>query len=125
MPKKPPEDLDAAGRKLWRDLEAWRAGVDLEWDPHEVILLAELCRTADRLASVREAIATVDATAPPWVRLSTEERQLRLQFARTTSSLGLPSGVPSDDGKGRSPRSRRAQKAAESRWLMHEKRDAS
>ncbi|MGH9231581.1 MAG: hypothetical protein ACRD07_23145 [Acidimicrobiales bacterium] len=112
---RPPGDLGTEGRRLWRAVEMWRQEERLVWDPHEAILVAELARTLDRLAAVREAIGSVDAREPSWVRLSSEERQLRLQFARTVSALGLPSGVP-QAGEGGTAASRRGQKAARARW---------
>ena len=119
-----PVDLGAEGRRLWRSLEVWRAGERLVWDPHELVLVTELCRTADRLYAIREAIGSVDAREPSWVRLSSEERQLRLQFARTVSAIGLPSGVPSE-GTGGTAASRRGQAAARARWTPKAVSDAS
>ncbi|MEK7754510.1 MAG: hypothetical protein AAB654_21475 [Acidobacteriota bacterium] len=46
-----PRDLQAAGRKLWRELTRAFA-----FEPGETAGLAELCRVADRLAQVRETL---------------------------------------------------------------------
>lgn len=117
-----PGDLGADGRGLHRRIAAWLVDLDLVLDPHEEALVGELCRTADRLATLRVALAAVDpgVDSVGWCRLSSEERQRGLAMARLISSLGLPSGVADDQpgaaAAGRTPRSRRAQKAAGARW---------
>lgn len=114
-----PADLGDAGRGLFRRIETWRAEVGLRFDPHELILVDELARTADRLATLRDAIGTTSVHAAEWVRLAGEERQQRLAFARLVSSIGLPTGVvpePAENVIGMSARSRRGQRAARARW---------
>ena len=119
---RPPDDLADDGRRLWRSIHAWLREQGLTLDPHEAPLVAELARTVDRLSSARTALANVHPADPAWVRIASEERQQRLAYGRLVSALGLPSGVVPDAGEsngkivGLSPRSRRAQKAAETRW---------
>jgi hypothetical protein len=71
---KPPNDLGADGRALWRRIEAWRVEEGLVWDPHEVPQVAELCRTTDRLSTIRAALVELDPTDTAWTRLASEER---------------------------------------------------
>lgn len=119
---RPPRDLGAEGRALFRRIEAWRVEHHLLLDPHEEPQVAELCRTVDRLAAIRGALGAVEVTDPVWARLASEERQQRLAYGRQVSALGFPSGVVGDasvvtrPAPGSTPRSRRAQKAAASRW---------
>jgi hypothetical protein len=51
--------LDAAGRRLWREV---LAGYVLA--PHEVALLVELCRVADRLDRLAVALSVEPLTVP-------------------------------------------------------------
>jgi hypothetical protein len=124
----PPRDLGKDGRTLFQRIEAWRKAERLVLDPHESPQIAELCRTLDRLAAIRGALADLSPVEAAWVRLAAEERQQRLAYGRQVSSLGFPSGVvdaptrPARPPTGSTPRSRRAQKAAQSRWGV---RDAS
>lgn len=117
-----PPDLAADGADLWDDTDAWLSEHKLRLDPHELRLLAELCRQLDRIATLRDALARMGATEPAWTRLATEERMGRIAFGRMVSQLGLPTGtvpeVPSADGRiiGLSPNSRRAIKASRTRW---------
>lgn len=116
-----PADLGPSGRALWRQIAAWLREHDLILDPHERPLVEELCRTVDRLATLRAALATFEPADKEWTKLAGEERQQRLAYGRLVSALGLPSGViPETAGTDRvvglSPRSRRAQKAARARW---------
>jgi hypothetical protein len=50
-PVKPPNGLDVKGRKLWRDLQK-----DNDFDPAQTIILEEICRIADRLEGLNDAI---------------------------------------------------------------------
>ncbi|MPZ26504.1 MAG: hypothetical protein GEV12_08605 [Micromonosporaceae bacterium] len=115
-----PPDLAADGRAFLTQLDAWLVAERLSFDPHELVLVLELARTTDRMATIREALAAVPVTEPAWVRLAGEERQQRLAYGRLTSTLALPTGVAEPTAvpapAGRTPRSRRAQKAARARW---------
>lgn len=120
-----PRDLDGDGRSLWGRITSWLDERNLILDPHEELLVVEMCRTADRLAALRRTLAAVRSpTNPDWTRLASEERQQRLAHGLLVSALGLPSGAvddapPAVAGAGRAaertPRSRRAQNAAATR----------
>jgi ABC-type transport system involved in cytochrome c biogenesis ATPase subunit len=91
-------------------------------DPHEEAVLVEACRIADRLAQLRAALADADLSDVAAVRLLSEERQQRVALSTLLiSRLGLPTGLV---GEPVTPRSRRAQKAAQTRWQNHTKRGA-
>lgn len=115
---RPPADLGDAGRTVWRELHRWLQAQNVLLDPHEDMLLAELCRTSDRLQAIREAITGLRATSETFAKLAVEERQQRLALGRLVSALGLPTGLPAtvDGGGYSSPKARRAAKAARSRW---------
>lgn len=125
MASKPPSDLAADGRRLWRDIDRWRLEQDMVFEPYELVLVTELCRTCDRLASLRGALSRLDATDPAFVRVASEERQQRTAFGRLVSSAGLPTGVADGDDKGRTATSRRGQTAALSRVAQERGRRAS
>lgn len=116
------DDLDAPARAWLAGLDGWLVAESLTFDPHELTLVYEMARSVDRMAQIRAALARLDPAteSPAWVRLCSEERQLRLAYGRHMSTLALPTGVvdPEQGGaaKGRTPRSRRAQKAARARW---------
>jgi hypothetical protein len=88
----PPNELADSGRKLWVDiLEQY------ELDSHELLILKEACRVADRLDLLAEAAAgepltrisnkTGDPVANP---LLVEARQQSITLARLTAALRLP-----------------------------------
>jgi hypothetical protein len=70
------------------------------------------------LALLRSAIEGRDLAEPSVVRLLAEERQQRVALSTLlVVRLGFPTGVVDEDsGVGMSPRSRRAQRAAQTRW---------
>ena len=111
-----PGDLGPDGRTLWAAVHRWLDDQDADLDPHERVLVAELARSADRLASIRRALTAIDPTEAAWGRLASEERQRGLAMARLISSIGFPTGLVDDTGVGATPRSRRAQTAAQRRW---------
>ncbi len=113
-----PRDLRAAGRALLRSVSGFLTAERLTLDPHEHAVLIEACRVADRLAELREALAGADLRDPAAVRLLAEERQQRLAMATLlVTKIGLPTGVAGDSpAVGVSPRSRRGQAGARSRW---------
>ncbi len=113
---KPPRGLAARGRAFWRDVAAV---YELE-RPH-LEVLREVCRLLDRL----DALAAVVARDGEVVRGSTgqprlhpalaEQRQTALALGRLLDVLGL------DEHVGEVPESattRKARRAAESRWGM-------
>jgi len=88
-----PAGLATAGKALWRAVT-----VEYEIDQHELLLLREACRCADRLdrLAVEAAAGTVtvenhrgDQVAHPAM---VEARQQSLTLARLLASLRLPSG---------------------------------
>lgn len=124
---KAPEDLQVDGRALHQRISEWLAEENVALDPHEEVVLVEACRVADRLALLRAAIAGRDLVEGGVVRLLAEERQQRVALANLlVTKLGFPTGLVGDEDTsvGASPRSRRAQKAAQSRW-QREARGAS
>lgn len=52
---RPPRGLGAAGRALWRSIVD-----EYTLEPHERVLLAEACRTADELERLRAEAASAD-----------------------------------------------------------------
>lgn len=116
MAVKTPPDLDDAGRRLWRAVAAWRREHDLELEPWEVEMVTEVCRAVDRLAALRARMADAGDEGR-WLALVKEERQQRAILGRVVAASGLPTGlVDQDSTAGRTPKSRRAQRAAEARW---------
>jgi hypothetical protein len=103
---------------LWRRIDRWAEAQNLIFDEHEIVVLTEACGVADRLAQLGEALAGWDSSDPASVRLLTEERLQRGALANLlVSKLGLPTGVVATEPvKGTTPRSRRAQTAAQARW---------
>src|SRR5450759_1095236 len=95
IPKAPavPPGLATAGKALWQAVT-----VEYEIDQHELLLLREACRCADRLdrLAVEAAAGPVtvenhrgDQVAHPAM---VEARQQSLTLARLLASLRLPSG---------------------------------
>ncbi|OZM81146.1 hypothetical protein [Pseudonocardia sp. MH-G8] len=87
----PPEDLRETGRRLWVEtLGKYGLG------HHELVLLHEACRTADRLERLavegRDApLTAVDRKGDPIASpLLVEARQQQIVFARLVASLRLP-----------------------------------
>lgn len=112
-----PRDLRTAGRTLLRGVVAYLDTEKLLLDTHEEVVLIEACRTADRLAQLREVLAGMDLTESAAVRLLAEERQQRTALAHLLlTKLGLPTGVVGASGAGATPRSRRGQTGARNRW---------
>ena len=93
-----PRGLSKAGKALWRAvLEPY------ELDEHEVLLLKEACRVADRLdrLDAEAAAGTVTVTNHRGDQVAhpamTEARQQAIVLTRILASLRLPSG-DEDDG---------------------------
>lgn len=96
-PPRPPKGLGTAGRALWRD-----ANAKYEFDPHEVVILTELCRCRDRLEQLELAIQEVgvadsDGKVPQVVR---EAREQALTAARLSAQLRFPQGAAGDQQGG-------------------------
>jgi len=94
---RPPKGLGTAGRALWRD-----ANSKYEFDPHELVLLVELCRCRDRLELLETTIqdlgvADADGKVPQAVR---EAREQALLAARLAAALRFPAGAQGDHQAG-------------------------
>lgn len=94
---RPPRGLGTAGRAVWRE-----ANARYEFDPHELVLLAELARCKDRLelldAAVLEVgVADADGRVPQVVR---EARECAITAARLVSMLRFPQGAEGDQQRG-------------------------
>ncbi|GAA0638682.1 hypothetical protein GCM10009547_48630 [Sporichthya brevicatena] len=111
--------LGPAGRRLWEAVDAYLVREKLVLDEHEVVVLELAAATADRVDQLGQALTGMDiASNAAAVRLMAEERMQRKALAELlTTKLGLPSGIAAETkDTGRTPRSRRAQKAAAVRW---------
>jgi hypothetical protein len=122
--RRPPSDLGAAGKALFRQLTGMTATTKtggtarLELNASELLILAMAARQADDIALMEKAIAAdgamVDGAAGQR-RLNqalVEVRQGRLALARLIAALA----IPDVDHEQRSPASRHGQKAARARW---------
>ena len=109
-----PDDLEDAGRQLWR-----RVLAVFDLNPDEMVLLGEACRTSDELARIRAALVDAEPLVdgskgqPVANPLLAEARAHRATLGRLLGALALPD---EDEDKGLTPRSRQAQRAAQSRW---------
>lgn len=113
---KPPADLQAAGKKLWKD-----ATSDFDLNPSELALLREASRTLDELEVLRAAVLDSDlitkgSTGQPVVnKLFEEVRKHRDSLNKTLIALALPMG-DEDEAKPPTVKQLRAKKAADARW---------
>ena len=113
-PPRAPDDLEDAGRQLWR-----RVLAVFDLGPDELTLLAEAARSADELARIRTALGDAELLVPgskgqPVAHpLLAETRAHRATLEKLLGALALPD---EDEEAGHTPRSRRAQRAAQSRW---------
>ena len=107
----PPDDLAPRGSAFWADVVA-----NYTLRPDELELLAEACRSLDRLDALRQAVTDggLVVTGPRGsVALHpalVEERQVRNVLRLTLAQLALP------DAKGDTAATRRGREAAEARW---------
>lgn len=92
---------------------------EFELSTPELVLLAEVCHTADELQALREASEEADATVtgstgqPKVNPLFRELREHRSLFVKLLAELALP---VEDEEKGRTPAQRQASEAAKTRW---------
>jgi hypothetical protein len=85
-----PQGLKAAGQRLWE-----ATVVEFDMDEHDLVLLREICRTADGLDALQVAVdrdgvldeSTQGRRAHPAL---VELRQQRIVFARLVAQLGIP-----------------------------------
>lgn len=92
-----PQGLADAGRALWDEITA-----NFELEQHEVLLLREACRLADRLDELAEITAVEGAVLhhgdkPVVHPAAVEQRQVALALTRVVASLRLPAGE--EDGR--------------------------
>jgi len=117
MTVRAPKGLGRPGRALLRAVNLFLDEELLDLVAHEIAVLHEACRVADRLEQLRAALDGADLADPATVRLLAEERQQRLALANLlVTKLGLPTGLAD---AGSTPQSRRAAKAANTRWTQH------
>ncbi len=99
-----PAGLTASGAALWRAVTA-----DFDLDQHDLLVLKEACRCADRLDALtaeatKHGLTSVnkrgDLIASP---LLAEARQQQIVFTRLIASLRMPVGEVSS-GQHRGPR---------------------
>ncbi|NYJ06591.1 hypothetical protein [Petropleomorpha daqingensis] len=99
-PPRPPKELAARGRALWRSVLT-----KYELEEHELALLMQACRTADRLDDIAAALVgqplTVDNFRgdPVAHPLLNEQRQQSMTLARLLASLRIPTGDAEADGR--------------------------
>jgi hypothetical protein len=111
-----PESLDAAGKRLWREVTRY---YDLA--PHELELLRQACRVADILARIDAALMDEELVVEgyagqprphPLLPASAVQRQVLDGLFR---SMGLP--MPDEEQGQR--RSKSAMALAQARWRSH------
>lgn len=112
-----PASLRAAGRRLWREVVR-----DFELSPVELERLRLASAQLDLVGALEQELAdgglvSVGSKGQP--RLSgavAELNRARALASRLIADLGLP-GAGEEDQNSRSPASRRAQHAANARWV--------
>jgi len=85
MTTRPPKDLAAAGRRLWRSITQI-----YDLSPAEMALLERACKTSDRLSRLDELITQTGPlvrgsvnqlrASPLWAQLAEQERILAMQI---------------------------------------------
>lgn len=109
-----PEVLGLRGSALWMDLQR-----DYEWDPQEVELLLETCRTLDVIDKLAESVATDGVMVrgsqgqPVMNGAVAELRQQQSAFARLVGQLNL---VDAELGQVISARAVASRSAAQAKW---------
>ena len=120
---KPPGELGAAGKALWKALHA---DLDLAWelDARELHLLARACGCADHLAAL-EAVVAADGVTATGSRgqavvhpALSEIRQMKLAQARLLSAIEVVD--PVEAVRPATPAQGRARRAATKRWTRKE-----
>jgi uncharacterized protein with von Willebrand factor type A (vWA) domain len=109
--RRAPDGLQKAGKRVWSGILA-----EFDLDERELLVLEQAARQADSVAALEaeiEASGLVNPGSKGQMRLSptvTELRQARLAVSKLLSDLALP------DTDEESSITRRARKAAETRW---------
>ena len=89
-----PNGTKAAGARLWHSIVEMYV-----LEPHELMLLRELCRTADVLDALHDA-AKVPSDGDRVHPAIVEARQQRIALARLGAALRLPAGEEDDRQSG-------------------------
>jgi hypothetical protein len=67
-------------------------------DPHEALLLKQVCRTADLVERLEGVVAAAEPSSSVAARHAVVElRQQRMTLARLIAALRLPSGLQQDE----------------------------
>jgi phage terminase small subunit len=115
---KPPRNLDAAGKQIWKALQADLPD-DWEMTAREVELLHLAARQADLVAELEEALAEEGITVAGAAgqrrmnAVATELRQSRIALARLLGEIEMPEG---EDEEPTTAQRVRARRAAQARW---------
>ena len=112
--RRAPSGLGRSGRALWRDIMA-----EFGLAPHELAILVQCCRVADRLDRIEADLAAADtlvvtgSTGQPRCHPLLAEQRAQMRVLESMSrALSIP--LPSEDvGRRRSPTAR---DAALARW---------
>lgn len=115
--ERPPKGLGPVGRDLYR-----KVCTSFELDDYELPGLLLACRQLDDVARLEELlerdglVATGSNGQPRLSQVVAELRQSRLAASKLLDALGLPLD---DTGVAASPATKRARRAAQSRWAGH------
>lgn len=118
----PPNDLQAAGRRLWTSVHS-----DYELSSAETALLREACRATDELEILRTALLDSDVVStgsmgqPVVNRLFDEIRKHRDSLAKTITAMNLP-GDDDEEETAANVRSEKASKAARAKWRKYKEK---
>jgi hypothetical protein len=120
-----PATLGEAGAAFWTTV----TGVYEDLTPTEATLLEQSCRSLDAIAVLDAAAAAdpivVGSKGQPIPHPAfTEARLQRRELARQLDQLGLPDPTGASEAVPSSMQSRKAKKAAESRWARRDARRA-
>lgn len=122
---KTPAGLSATGRRLWASILA-DLPAELELEARELVVLEAAARQSDVIASLERAVrrdGTMVKGASGQRRLNgavAEIRQGRIALARLLGDLDLPAEQTPQTAS-----SKRARKAAQTRWAEHARRAAT
>ncbi len=121
---RPPAGLDAVGRAVWRRILGDLPD-DWELDARELLILEAAARQADlnralEVALSEDGVRVLGSSGQPRLNaMATELRQGHVALDKLLSSLALPG----DEGGGAlNAQQKRAQAAADARWLREGKR---